>query len=220
MKTFKGFIYICFAVCVHGAVLPMKVATGLTHFTSRPQTPHFDDDHHIPATQASLNYKLSTVKQEASKNTHPHPLLHHEITEYPYPMMASISHVPFPPSNITITRVPSIFLRVISSTKRWAAVRNTGRRGDTRPVMVWIKTSRGMVSELTKRFEDESTSSESILSAKLMSRLNAIDQELECLKQSFEIDGQDPIWSTREVLRVKRQILPKLEEVASSFDRL
>jgi hypothetical protein len=220
MKILNVSLCMCLAVCVHSIVLPIRVAKDHRNdAASMPPTFYANIDQRIFAVQGPYRHSPPTAEQEAPRNPRTKPPFRHEIMKLPYPAQANSGHVIHPQSNITVPLIRSTLLRVISSTKHWTTVRETGHRGDTRSVIIWIKTSRRTISKLLRRLECRGIPGEADSPTTLASKLSSIDRELEFLRENIEADGQNQIWGMAEVLRIGNQILPKLEEMAASLER-
>lgn len=223
MKLFNASFCIIFATCVCSLVLPIRVVKRhRANSTSGPRTLalYTNDDQRTLAVQDFPMYSLPTPKQEPPQNPKTKPPFRHEIVELPYPAKADGAHVTIPQSNMTVTTIRSTLLRVISTTKYWTQTRQTGHRGDTRPAIIWIKTSRGMISRFLRALELKGMPGETDSPMTLASELSSIDRELEYLRENIEADEQNQSWCIARTPWIVSQILPRLEGMIGTLEHL
>lgn len=99
-------------------------------------------------------------------------------------------------------------------TGKWLNVRETGSRGDARPLVICIKTTQTIISNKLKQLHPNHQPDEIELSNGLAGLLIAIDKELAYLRENIRADGDKQTWDMSRVVWIRTRVVPELEELA------
>lgn len=100
-------------------------------------------------------------------------------------------------------------------------IRQSGKHADNRPVLAWITTIKGMMSNFSKEIDItgmEAGSNGPLLEI-VVARLRSIDGGLTCLREKIELDMSKQIWDASRTEQAKYHIVPDLGKLMRLLER-
>lgn len=152
------------------------------------------------------------------QNRSPTELLQHQANGFDYPisLTAGRGQVDIQQRNTSIASVQFTLDRLVLVTKRWVLVRETGKRGDTRPIQIWIRSCRGTISNVLSGINPKTIAADATVES-VIGRLYALDVWLQDLQEKIGTDGNSRLLDLAQVAWVSLRTLPTLNEIRGSL---